>query len=105
MTNQTITRRGAIVSLFIAILSTPRVLLAGVQLPKRQRVQWVKLKEEPVGVGDFWASYDPNTPERQAESGFNLQLQAVHPSYYGVPAKKIGIGNGSFWRPIGLIDC
>jgi hypothetical protein len=54
----------------------------------------------------MWASNDPNQPERQAgDYDYNLQMQAVHNGYYGTPAKKIGIGNGGFWRPVGLVNC
>ncbi len=70
-----------------------------------RKVAWKRLKDEPAGPGDFWASNDPNQLERQADNNYNLQMQAVHNSYYGTPAGKIGINSGGFWRPIGLVDC
>ncbi len=71
--------------------------------PRQVRVAWVRLTSEVVGVGDFWFSDDPNTPERQLGDRYNLQGQAVGTHCIGKPACTIGIGNGAFWRPTGLV--
>ncbi|MDO8579527.1 MAG: hypothetical protein Q7R72_01495 [bacterium] len=101
--HQILTRRSTMAILLTALLAPLGILKASNSRPKQQKIAWIRLKDEPVGPGDFWASYDPNTPERQGEQLFNLQLQATHPLNYGVPADKIGRGCGDYWRPIGLV--
>jgi hypothetical protein len=72
-----------------------------------KRVEYIKLTTEPLQCGDMWASVNPNTPERQGESEYNLQMKAVHPTSYGKrpsdndPA--VNIGNGGYWRPVGIV--
>lgn len=72
-----------------------------------KRVQYQQLKNEPLQCGDMWASHNPNTPERQGEDSYNLQMQAVHQTAYGKrpcdndPA--VNLGNGAYWRPIGIV--
>lgn len=63
------------------------------------KITWTKLTTEKLECGDFWASVDPNTPEKQAQNSYNLQMQAVHPSKYGEIASNVVVGNGAFWRP------
>ena len=112
----TTNRRGLLVRLALAFLAIPNAI-AGVRAKKPEakhvRVQWKKLTEEKIRIGDFWASHDPNTPERQGGGPtgnepiyfcYNLQMQAVHPSTLGKSANKIGCGNGAYWRPISLIE-
>ena len=74
--------------------------------PRYGKVRWVKLHDEKVGPGDFWASnnHNPNEPERQGEDVYNLQMQAIHPNNYGTPAKNVPRGNGDYWRPVGIVD-
>lgn len=69
-----------------------------------KQIYWKRLINEPVTQGDFWASHDPNTPERQGDMGYNLQMQAIHPNNYGKPAKDIPLGNGAHWRPAGFCE-
>lgn len=69
-----------------------------------RKIYWKQLREETLQCGDFWASQDPNTPERQGEPSYNLRMQAVHPSDYGKPAKDVPLGNGGHWRPAGVAE-
>jgi hypothetical protein len=100
---RTHTRRGAIVAL-LTLISTPFTLRASRSSSGHQKVSWIKMQDELLRAGDFWASHDPNTPERQGEDLFNLILHAVHPNNYGVPASKVGCNSGGHWRPVGLVD-
>ena len=68
------------------------------------RVQWRKLLNEPDTPGDMWASRNPNEPERQDEGNLDLQMRAVHPSYYGKSERRIGRNSGDYWRPVGIVD-
>lgn len=89
------------------IRASAAVTTAKPSLPKYRKVQWQKLDEEEVGPGDFWASHncDPNTPERQRGDGsYNLQMQAIHYSNYGIKAKAVSRGNGDYWRPVGITE-
>lgn len=99
------TRRQVIKTILTSFLGITTYLSISNQTTprKNKKVVWVRLTNEPVGVGDFWASTDPNTPERQGENTYNLQMQAAHPNNYGVAADKIGRGNGDYWRPHGLV--
>lgn len=99
-------KRRSIVGALFALFSIVPKSVAITNEPRYQRIKWIKLEDEPVGPGDFWVSHntDPNTPERQSESDFNLQLQAINPSHYGTPAKDIPRNTGDYWRPVGLID-
>ncbi len=69
-----------------------------------QKVIWRNLvKGELLQCGDMWSSHDPNTPERQSSiDNYNLQMQAVHTTYYGTPAYEKQYDNGSLWRPTGI---
>lgn len=101
-----ISRRRALAGLLASVAATTVMGATSTSTPARHRkVQWVKLKDESVGPGDMWSSVDPNQPERQAENGYNLQMQAVHPTEYGTPAEKVGHFSGDYWRPVGLVDC
>ncbi len=97
------TRRSLIVGLIAGV-----AVMFGIRKQKTQysKVKWVKLHDEPVTPGDMWASMtmDPNDTERQGECGYNLQMQAIHPSHYGFPAKEIPRGNGDYWRPVAVIQ-
>jgi hypothetical protein len=65
-------------------------------MEKIKRVHWLLLEDEPLQLGDMQASEDPNTPEKQSDNGYNLQMQAVHISRFGIAANKF-IGN--YYRP------
>lgn len=71
------------------------------------RIMWIKLTNEVIQLGDFWASEDPNQMERQDEDGFNLQMQAVHPNAFGHKADEnhssVNLGNGAYYRPVGIV--
>jgi hypothetical protein len=101
----TSTRR-SVLGLLLALLVAPFASKAAKPQPKYRKVKWVMLIDEPVCPGDLWACHntDPNEPERQGETYFNLQMQAIDPSHYGIPAKDISRGNGDYWRPVGLED-
>lgn len=98
-------RRGLMKTVLVACATVflPASVNAGLRRDKYRRVGWTKLDAEPLAPGDFWASDDPNTPERQGESDFNLQMQAVHSSYCGAPANTIGCNSGGYWRPVVII--
>jgi hypothetical protein len=68
------------------------------------KVVWRKLSESDLlQLGDFFSSHDPNTPERQGETGYNLQMQAVHPSEFGLFSKETECQSGrGHYRPIGI---
>jgi hypothetical protein len=101
-----LSRRKTILGLFTVAITSVTARFAIAKTTKHNKVVWKKISNEIVGPGDMWASHDPNTPERQQnDSNFNLIMQAVHCSNYGTPAKEIGIGNGGFWRPIGIVAC
>jgi len=74
--------------------------------PRYRKIKWIKLNEETLSPGDFWACMDndPNEPQQQGTPGYNLQMQAIHPTRIGQVAKDIPLGNGGFWRPVGLVD-
>lgn len=93
-------------NLFTAFLGLFVTSTATAATPKYQKVKWLKLYDEPLRPGDFWAAggQDPNEPERQGETNFNLQMQAIHPMHYDKRAKAIIRGNGDYWRPVGLVD-
>ena len=97
-----ITRRKSLVGVLLSALS----FLGIAQAPKsrHKKVVWVRLTDEPLGPGDMWASTDPNTPERQGSTNYNLQMQSVHPNLYG---KQPGTNcvNGWHWRPLSVINC
>lgn len=99
-----ISRRGVIAGLLTGVATTVITSASTTSPVCRHKVQWAKLTCEPVGIGDMWASTDPNQPEKQGDD-YNLQMQAAHNTTYGIPADKIGRGNGDFWRPIGLVPC
>ena len=67
--------------------------------------QWRKLTSNDVlGPGDMWSSHDPNTPERQGEDNYNLQMQAVSFRSHGkLPGHNCN--NGWHWRPVGIVPC
>jgi hypothetical protein len=98
-------RRNTFLGLLCALLGSITKLGAKSPEPKYHRVQWKKLHNEPVGPGDMWVCHetDPNTPERQSEDYYNLQMQAIHGSDHGTPAKDICRGNGDYWRPVGIV--
>lgn len=79
---------------FEVLLSVP---MERIKLDKCQKVAWRKLgQDEIMGIGDMWASHDPNLPERQGEYGYNLQMKAVQSDSWNKPVCKTGIGNGAF---------
>lgn len=80
------------------------------EITAMKRVQWRELGlDEPLQCGDMWASTDPNTPEKQTGGGgYNLQMQAVNTKCYGSSRNSdndsTNLGNGSHWRPIGIVN-
>ena len=105
MKTQTSSRRNTLLGVFCALLGLSQKVGAKALEPKYHRVQWKKLHDEPVQPGDMWAVHetDPNTPERQSEFDYILQMQAIHGSHWGTPAKDICRGNGDYWRPVGIV--
>jgi len=109
-----VSRRQALFAFLGLVVGTSRAASILDLKPKSSKIRWVKLHEEAIQLGDFWASHntDPNTPERQSSGAiageplyfyYNLQMQAVSPSQYGVKAKDISRGNGDYWRPVEVI--
>lgn len=61
--------------------------------------------DDKLQCGDFWASEDPNTPEKQTGEGYNLQMQAVSTSAYGDRPQDRAVptcGGRGYWRPVGF---
>ena len=69
---------------------------------------WRRLtSDDKLQCGDFWASEDPNTPEKQRGGcDYNLQMQAVNSTHYGTSPDRWsndqqGTDRG-YWRPVGF---
>jgi hypothetical protein len=90
-------------SLSRLLLGIPFIGMPRKSKPIHQKVVWLKLTNEKLGPGDMWAKMNPNTPERQAEGNYNLQMQAVHPTQYG-KAPGDNCNNGWHWRPVRVIE-
>src|SRR3954468_9221221 len=103
MKTKKISRRDALQGLAAHIAISGAIASVIFNHPQR-KVQWVRLKTETLGPGDMWASTDPNTPERQGKTNYNLQMQAVHPQFYGKPPGA-NCGNGWHWRPVSIVEC
>ena len=73
-----------------------------------QKVVWREIVTEPLQCGDFWASYNPNTPEKQGNPNYNLQMQAITPQAYGIVPNSgnpvTNLGNGAYWRPVAVTN-
>ncbi len=101
-----LSRRQTLLGLVSIAITSVTARFTKPKIARHRKVAWKQLSDEFVGPGDIWASHDPNTPERQqGDFSYSLVMMAVHFSNHGVPAKKIGIGNGGFWRPIGIVVC
>lgn len=100
-----LSRRQTLLGLVTITITSVTARFTTPKIARHHKVAWKQLSDELIGPGDMWASHDPNTPELQGEYHYSLQMQAVNHRNYGTPAKEIGIGNGSFWRPIGIVAC
>lgn len=70
-----------------------------------EKILWKSLGEEPLELGDFFCTCDPNGIELHGKGGgwgHNIQLQAAHPMCFGTPANRVPVGSGGFWRPVGF---
>lgn len=70
------------------------------------KVVWRQITNEQLLPSDMWSRYNPNEIERQGETDFNLQMQAVPPTCYGITRNNsiaVSCASGGYWRPIGLV--